>query len=291
MKTTDLIKKVRKIEIKTRGLSNQVFSGQYSSAFKGRGMSFSEVREYQFGDDIRAIDWNVTARLNHPYVKVFEEEREMTVMLLVDVSASGIFGTKNQIKQDLATEICATIAFSAIANNDKVGVIFFSDQIEKFIPPKKGKQHILMIIRELIGFEPVSKGTDVALALKYFTNVIKKRSIAFMLSDFQSNDFEKALNIANRKHDMVALHLYDKAEEMLPDLGIIPFHDPETGTTTWVNTNDKEWQKAFKRKGMERKEDLNKTFNKCGVDFAEIATSDNFVPELMKLFKKREGRR
>lgn len=291
MKTTDLIKRVRKIEIKTKGLSNQVFSGQYNSAFKGRGMSFSEVREYQFGDDIRAIDWNVTARLNHPYVKVFEEEREMTVMLLVDVSASGTFGTKNQLKQEMATEICATIAFSAIANNDKVGVIFFSDKIEKFIPPKKGKQHILMIIRELIGFEPESSGTDVSAALKYFTNVIKKRSIAFLISDFLSDDFEKSLNIANRKHDMVALQLFDQAEEELPALGVVPLYDPETKQTFWVNTSDAAWRKDFKVKLLERKDTLKKTFNKCGVDFTSISTQENFVPALMKLFKKRESKR
>lgn len=291
MKTTDLIKKVRKIEIKTRGLSNQVFSGQYSSAFKGRGMSFSEVREYQFGDDIRAIDWNVTARLNHPYVKVFEEEREMTVMLLVDVSASGIFGTQNQLKQEMATEICATIAFSAIANNDKVGVIFFSDKIEKFIPPKKGKQHILMIIRELISFEPQSKGTDVAEALKYFRNVIKKRSIAFLISDFLSDDFEQSLSIANKKHDMVALHLFDKAEDILPDVGIVPFFDPETNQTSWINTSDKSWRKEFKANRQVQQIQLQKTFNKCGVDFVDIATDEKFVPALMKLFKKRESKR
>lgn len=291
MNTTELIKKVRKIEIKTRGLSNQVFSGQYNSAFKGQGMSFSEVREYQFGDDIRAIDWNVTARLNRPYIKVFEEEREMTVMVMVDVSASGLFGTNIQLKQEMAVEICATLAFSAIANNDKVGVIFFSDQIEKFIPPKKGKQHILMIVRELINFNPVSKKTDVSGAIKFFTQVIKKRSTAFLISDFLSDEFEKPLNIANRKHDVIAIHLSDKAESTLPDLGLIPFFDPESETTSWINTSDKIWRKQYSEFQKIRKEKLTTVFRKCGVDAVEMNTDEDFVRPLLNLFKQRGSKR
>jgi len=239
METSELLKKVRKIEIKTRGLSNQLFSGEYHSAFKGRGMTFSEVREYQPGDDIRSIDWNVTARFNNTYVKVFEEEREMTVMLLVDVSASGEFGTQKQLKQDLITELCAVLAFSAIQNNDKIGVIFFSDKIEKFIPPKKGKSHILRIIRDLIEFEPAHKKTDIKLALKYLTNVIKKRSIAFLISDFMDSGFIDALKIANKKHDLVALRIYDKREQELPNVGLIKVKDAETGNIQWVDTSDK----------------------------------------------------
>src|SRR6201992_806469 len=223
--TKELLKKVRKIEIKTRGLSNHLFSGEYHSAFKGRGMAFSEVREYQVGDEIRTIDWNVTARFNHPYVKVFDEERELTFMLLMDVSGSANFGTQVQQKQGLATELCAVLAFSAIQNNDKVGVIFFSDKVEKFIPPKKGRSHILMIIRELIAFSPENKKTNVAEALRYFTGAIKKRSTAFVISDFMSGPFEDQLKIANKKHDIVALKLYDRHEEEFPNLGLVPMTD------------------------------------------------------------------
>ena len=286
--TSELLKKVRKIEIKTRGLSNQIFSGEYHSAFKGRGMAFSEVREYQHGDEIRTIDWNVTARFNHPYVKVFEEERELTVMLLVDVSGSKEFGTQQKSKQELATEICAVLAFSAIQNNDKVGVIFFSDQIEKFIPPKKGRSHILMIIRDLIDFKPESKGTDITAALKYFTNVIKKRSTAFIISDFIDQHFEDALKIANKKHDMVALHLYDKAEQDLPDLGLVPLLDAETNQVKWVNTSNKQMRIDYKANALKRKDELKNTFKKSGVDVAEIATDHNYVKPLMNLFKRRE---
>src|SRR3984885_8228801 len=250
--TKELLKKVRKIEIKTRGLSNHLFSGEYHSAFKGRGMAFSEVREYQVGDEIRTIDWNVTARFNHPYVKVFDEERELTVMLLMDVSASENFGTIIQQKQDLATEICAVLAFSAIQNNDKVGVIFFSDKIEKFIPPKKGRSHILMIIRELIDFKPESKGTDVALALKYFTSAIKKRCTAFILSDFMSPAFEDELKIANKKHDVIALRLYDKHEEEFPNLGLIPVRDEETDELHWINTGSQELRNTYKATALKR---------------------------------------
>ncbi|OCX53226.1 hypothetical protein BEL04_02655 [Mucilaginibacter sp. PPCGB 2223] len=289
--TKELLKKVRKIEIKTRGLSNHIFSGEYHSAFKGRGMAFSEVREYQLGDEIRTIDWNVTARFNHPYVKVFDEERELTVMLLMDVSGSGNFGTQQQQKQDLAAELCAVVAFSAIQNNDKVGVIFFSDKIEKFIPPKKGRSHILMIIRELIDFKPENKGTNVAEVLKYFTRVIKKRSTAFVISDFMSPAFSDELKIANKKHDIIALRLYDKHEEEFPDLGLIPVKDEETGLLQWVNTSDKEVRQAFKAEALKRNAILQDTFRRSGVDTADIGTHESYVKPLMTLFKKREGRR
>ncbi|MBI2281458.1 MAG: DUF58 domain-containing protein [Bacteroidetes bacterium] len=286
--TSELLKKVRKIEIKTRGLSNQIFSGEYHSAFKGRGMAFSEVREYQHGDEIRTIDWNVTARFNHPYVKIFEEEREMTVMLLVDVSGSKEFGTQEKSKQELSTEICAVLAFSAIQNNDKVGVIFFSDIVEKYIPPKKGKSHILMIIRDLIDFEPKSKGTDIGLALKFFTNVIKKRSTSFLISDFvDEKNFEDALKIANKKHDLIALHIYDRAEEDLPNLGLIPLIDAETNELKWINSSSKEVRIHYKAEALKRKDQLKNTFRRSGVDNAEIATEVNYIKPLMNLFKRR----
>jgi uncharacterized protein (DUF58 family) len=291
MDTKELLKKVRKIEIKSRGLSNQIFSGEYQSAFKGRGMAFSEVREYQVGDEIRTIDWNVTARFNHPYVKVFDEEREMTVMLLVDVSGSKNFGTQAQLKQELATELCAVISFSAIQNNDKVGVLFFSDQVEKFIPPKKGRSHILMIIRALIDFKPAHKGTNVAEGLRYFTSVIKKRCTAFLISDFMSGPFENELKIANRKHDLVALRLYDKHEEEFPNLGLIPVKDEETGQMEWVNTADKKVRLAFKAAALERNGRLEEQFRKSGVDFTKIGTHESYIKPLMTLFKKRETRR
>jgi len=289
--TKDLLKKVRKIEIKTRGLSNHLFSGEYHSAFKGRGMAFSEVREYQVGDEIRTIDWNVTARFNAPYVKVFEEERELTVMLLMDVSGSENFGTQNQQKQDLATELCAVLAFSAIQNNDKVGVIFFSDKIEKFIPPKKGRSHILMIIRELIAFQPENKGTNVAEALKYFTSVIKKKCTAFVISDFIAPEFESELKIANKKHDIIALKLYDKHEEEFPNLGLIPVKDEESGHIMWVNTGDKAVLDAFKWDAVKRNAALQDAFRRSGVDYTTIGTHESYVKPLMTLFKKREGRR
>jgi uncharacterized protein (DUF58 family) len=289
--TKELLKKVRKIEIKTRGLSNHLFSGEYHSAFKGRGMAFSEVREYQVGDEIRTIDWNVTARFNHPYVKVFDEERELTVMLLMDVSGSENFGTITQQKQDLATELCAVLAFSAIQNNDKVGVIFFSDKIEKFIPPKKGRSHILMIIRELIDFKPENKGTSVAGALKYFTSAIKKKCTAFVISDFMSPEFETELKIANKKHDIIALRLFDKHEEEFPDLGLIPVKDEETGEIIWVNTGDKNVRNAFKADALKRNARLKEVFSKSGVDTADIGTHESYVKPLMTLFRKRERRR
>jgi len=289
--TKELLKKVRKIEIKTRGLSNHLFSGEYHSAFKGRGMAFSEVREYQVGDEIRTIDWNVTARFNHPYVKSFEEERELTVMLLIDVSGSENFGTVVQQKQDLATELCAVLAFSAIQNNDKVGVIFFSDKIEKFIPPKKGRSHILMIIRELIDFTPENKGTNVAEALRYFTSAIKKRSTAFIISDFISGPFEDQLKIANKKHDIIALKLYDRHEEEFPDLGLVPMVDEETGELQWVNTSNKDVRNAYKVAALKRNAELANVFKKSGVDFTGIGTHESYVKPLMTLFKKRESRR
>ena len=291
MGTKELLKKVRKIEIKTRGLSNHLFSGEYHSAFKGRGMAFSEVREYQVGDDIRTIDWNVTARFNHPYVKVFEEERELTVMLLMDVSGSGNFGTVNQQKQDLATELCAVLAFSAIQNNDKVGILFFSDKVEKFIPPKKGRSHILMIIRELIDFKPEHTGTNVAEALRYFTSAIKKKSTAFIISDFISPAFENELKIANKKHDVIALRLYDRHEEAFPNLGLIQVKDEETGETLWVNTGDEHVRQSFKVDALRRNAYVKEVFRKSGVDATDIGTHESYVKPLMSLFKKREGKR
>ena len=290
LETSALLKKVRKIEIKTRGLSNHIFSGEYHSAFKGRGMTFSEVREYQAGDDIRSIDWNVTARFNNPYVKVFEEEREMTVMLLVDVSASGEFGTTQQIKQELITELCAVLSFSAIQNNDKIGVIFFTDKIEKFIPPKKGKAHILRIIRDLIEFRPEHRKTDIQQALKYLTNAIKKRSIAFVISDFMAPNFADALKIANKKHDLVALRIYDKREQELPDVGFVKMIDTETGRIKWVDTADKNVRMHFAATAKKREMYLKDLFNKSGVDSANISTSGSYIQPLMNLFKKREAK-
>ncbi len=288
METAELLKKVRKIEIKTRGLSSQVFSGSYHSAFKGKGMTFSEVREYQPGDDVRSIEWNVTARYNHPFVKVFEEERELTVMLLVDMSESRAFGTRTQLKQDLITELCAVLSFSAIQNNDKIGVIFFTDKIEKFIPPKKGKSHILRIIRELIEFQPEHKGTDIAVALKYLTNIIKQRCIAFVISDFDDSNFDDALKIANKKHDLVALKIFDEREHVLPDVGMVRLSDAETGEVRWVNTSDEQVRKLYALNAKHRDEKLNTLFMKSGVDFTEIATHQPYIKPLVNLFKKRE---
>jgi uncharacterized protein (DUF58 family) len=290
METAELLKKVRKIELKSRGLSNQVFSGEYHSAFKGRGMTFSEVREYQPGDDIRTIDWNVTARFNHPYVKVFEEERELNVMLLVDVSASTTFGTQKQLKRDVITELCAVLAFSAIQNNDKTGVIFFSDKIEKFIPPKKGKSHILRIIRELIAFTPQHTNTNISLALQYLNNIIKKKSTAFLLSDFIGSDFDNALRIANKKHDLVAIKVYDKHENVLPDLGLIQIKDAETGLSQWVDTSDIAVRRQYAKKATVNNQRMKELFIRSGVDCVEIATSESYYKPLMTLFKKRESR-
>jgi len=287
MEATELLKKVRKIEIKTRGLSQELFSGEYHTAFKGRGMSFSEVREYQAGDEIRAIDWNVTARFNHPYVKVFEEERELTVMLLVDVSGSENFGTRKQFKDDMITELCAVLAFSAIQNNDKIGVIFFSDIIEKFIPPKKGKSHILHIIRELIQFEPKSTKTNITHALRYFTSVIKKKSIAFLISDFMDAGFYDAMKIAAKKHDLVALRIYDKREKDLPDMGLVKFKDAETGKIIWLDTSSKHVRNHYYAAAREREQMIKDVFLRSGVDNASISTDESYIGPLTNLFKSR----
>lgn len=288
METSELLKKVRQIEIKTRGLSRNIFAGQYHSAFKGRGMAFSEVREYQFGDDIRDIDWNVTARYIRPYVKVFEEERELTVMLLIDVSGSKDFGTVSRMKKEVITEIAATLAFSAIQNNDKIGVIFFSDQIEKFIPPQKGKRHILYIIRELIDFQPDHKQTDLGQALKYLTNAIKKRCTAFLISDFiDKGNYQDALTIANRKHDVVAIQVYDHRETELPNVGLMKIKDAETGKERWIDTSSKQVRALYKTWWEERQSDMNKVFNKCRVDAVSIRTEDDYVKALIALFDKR----
>ena len=287
METSELLKKVRKIEIKTRGLSRHIFSGEYHSAFKGRGMAFSEVREYMPGDEIRTIDWNVTARFNHPYVKVFEEERELTVMLLVDVSASNEFGTKVRFKNEIITELCAVLAFSAIQNNDKVGVIFFSDKIEKFIPPKKGRSHILRIVRELIDFKAEQKGTDIEEALRYFNNAIKKRCTAFLISDFMDSEFERALKIANKKHDVIALKIYDKREKEIPSIGLIRFMDEESGEMRWIDTSNESVRNNFRINSIRQEEKLKDIFAKSGVDFTNIAVDESYVKPLMLLFKKR----
>lgn len=282
-----IIKKVRKIEIKARGLSQQMFSGEYHSAFKGRGMAFSEVREYQYGDDVRNIDWNVTARLAHPYVKIFEEERELTVMLLVDVSGSGRFGTQSQFKEELAAEVAATLAFSAIANNDKVGVILFSDRIEKFIPPKKGRQHILRIIRELIMFRPESNGTDIAQALAYFNNIIKRRCTAFLLSDFFDRGYDDALKIAAGKHDLVALRLVDRREEHLENLGLVKFYDPESTETLWVDTGSAAVRRVVDARARQQAEQTERSMRRYGIDMATLYTGEDFVKPLRTLLSRR----
>ena len=288
METSEILKKVRKIEIKTRGLSSQVFAGQYHSAFKGRGMAFSEVREYQYGDDIRDIDWNVTARFHRPYVKVFEEERELTVMLLVDVSGSLDFGTQVQMKRDMVTEIAATIAFSAIENNDKIGVVFFSDKVEKYIPPKKGRKHILYIIREMLDFKADSKRTDLRQAIEFLSSVQKRRSTAFILSDFYvRNDFLQSLQIANRKHDVVAIQVYDPRARELPDVGLMKLVDAETGHEQYVDTSSKRLRQAYTHYWTTRQKELEETFSKSNVDSVSIATNDDFVKSLLGLFKKR----
>lgn len=288
METTELIKRVRRIEIKTRGLSNNIFAGEYHSAFKGRGMAFSEVREYQYGDDIRDIDWNVTARFHKPYVKVFEEERELTVMLLVDVSGSLDFGTVKQMKKDMVTEIAATLAFSAMQNNDKIGVIFFSDKIEKFIPPKKGRKHILYIIRELIDFQPDSRLTDIGMGLQYLTNVMKRRCTAFILSDFiDRKDFKNAMTIANQKHDVVAVQVYDRRLEELPAVGLMRMKDAETGVEQWIDTSSKAVRKAHHDWWIAQKTALADVFQKSNVDSVSIRTDQDYVKSLMSLFAQR----
>jgi uncharacterized protein (DUF58 family) len=288
METSEIIKKVRKIEIKTRGLSSNIFAGQYHSAFKGRGMAFSEVREYQFGDDVRDIDWNVTARFHRPYVKVFEEERELTVMLLIDVSGSLDFGTQKQMKRDMVTEIAATIAFSAIQNNDKIGVVFFSDRIEKYIPPKKGRKHILYIIREMLDFHPDSKRTDVKQAVEFLSSVQKRRTTAFILSDFYVRDeFQQSLQICNRKHDVVAIQVYDQRARELPDVGLMKVVDAETGHEQYVDTGSKALRQAYHKYWVSRQSQLEETFNKSNVDHVSVATNEDFVKALMMLFKQR----
>ena len=288
METSEILKKVRKIEIKARGLSSNIFAGQYHSAFKGRGMAFSEVREYQFGDDVRDIDWNVTARFHRPYVKVFEEERELTVMLLIDVSGSLDFGTQKQMKRDMVTEIAATIAFSAIQNNDKIGVVFFSDKIEKYIPPKKGRKHILYIIREMLDFHPESKRTDVKQAVEFLSSVQKRRTTAFILSDFYvRNDFQQSLQIANRKHDVVAIQVYDQRARELPDVGLMKVVDAETGYEQYVDTSSKRLRDSYRKYWQGRQSQLLETFNKSNVDNVSIATNDDFVKALLMLFKQR----
>ena len=287
METKDLLKKVRKIEIKTRGLSRQIFAGEYHSAFKGRGMTFSEVREYQYGDDIRNIDWNVTARFNHPYIKVFEEERELTVMLLIDVSGSGDFGTRVQMKRALITEIAALLSFSAIENNDKIGVILFSDRIEKFIPPKKGRKHILRIIRELLECKPQSRGTDISESLRFLTNAIKKRCTAFLISDFRDKGYARSLQIANNKHDVAALHVYDRRETTLPSVGLLRVLDAETGLERWIDTSKNRIRENYAIKWESHLEIMKEIFSRAGVDSVSFETGEDYVKPLIRLFKQR----
>lgn len=287
MEVNELLKKVRKIELKTKNLTQHIFSGEYHSAFKGRGMSFSEVRNYQFGDDVRNIDWNVTARYNDPFIKVFEEERELTVMILIDVSPSSYFGTATQLKNETIIELCAILAFSAITNNDKVGVILFSDQIEGFIPPKKGRKHILRIIREMLNIEPQGQGTDVGEALRYFNNVCKKRSIAFVLSDFIANDFRDALRIAAKKHDVTGIQVYDPREEVLPPVGLIRAFDPETGQESWIDTSNKKTRENYEQWFRDHREKARNLFLKTGSDLLHIRTDEPYVNALLKFFKRR----
>lgn len=288
METSEILKKVRKIEIKTRGLSQNIFAGQYHSAFKGRGMAFAEVREYQFGDDVRDIDWNVTARFRKPYVKVFEEERELTVMLLVDVSGSLDFGTRSRMKSEMATEIAATIAYSAIQNNDKIGVVFFSDRIEKYIPPKKGRKHILYIIREMLDFKPESRKTDIGGAMELFTRVMKRRTTAFVLSDFYDrHDFFKQMQIANNKHDVMAIQVYDKWAKALPDVGLVKVVDAESGHEMYVDTSSKKVRAAHARYWIERQQMLKDTLSRANVDWVSVATDDDYVKAMMHLFASR----
>lgn len=288
METSEILKKVRKIEIKTRGLSQNIFAGQYHSAFKGRGMAFAEVREYQFGDDVRDIDWNVTARFRKPYVKVFEEERELTVMLLVDVSGSLDFGTRSCMKSELATEIAATIAYSAIQNNDKIGVVFFSDRIEKYIPPKKGRKHILYIIREMLDFKPESRKTDIGGAMEFFTRVMKRRTTAFVLSDFYDrHDFFKQMQIANNKHDVMAIQVYDKWAKALPDVGLVKVVDAESGHEMYVDTSSKKVRAAHACYWTERQQMLKDTLSRANVDWVSVATDDDYVKAMMHLFASR----
>ena len=288
MEANELLKKVRKIDIKTRGLSQNIFAGEYHTAFKGRGMTFAEVREYQYGDDVRDIDWNVTARHNRPYVKVYEEERELTVMLLVDVSSSRLFGAVGEEKREMIAEIAATIAYSAITNNDKIGVVFFSDRIEKFIPPKKGKKHILLIIRELLDFTPENKGTDIGLALRYMTDALKKRTTTFLISDFiDTHDYSQQLQIANNKHDIIAIQVYDKRDTSMPNVGLVRVQDLETGATQWLDTSSKSTRQAYGKWWYQRQQTMMEILRKCRIDLASIATDEDFARALMALFKNR----
>ncbi len=287
METTELLKRVRKIEIKTRGLSRQIFAGEYHSAYKGRGMAFSEVREYQYGDDIRSIDWNVTARFNHPYIKIFEEERELTVMLLIDASGSREFGSRSMLKKNMITEIAAVLAFSAIHNNDKIGVIFFTNKVEKYISPQKGRKHILHVIRELINFQPENKYTDLSEPLRYLTNVIKKRCTAFILSDFIAPDFEKPLRIAGSKHDVAALEIYDKRETGIPDVGMLKLIDAESGYEKIIDTSNKRIRDMYADRWEKRHQKALEVFSKCGVDTTMISTDEDYVKPLIRLFKLR----
>jgi uncharacterized protein (DUF58 family) len=288
--TTELLRKVRKIEIRTKGLVHQIFSGEYHSVFKGRGMAFSEVREYQFGDDIRTIDWNVSARFNHPFVKIFEEERELTVMLLVDVSGSGEFGTVTQLKKETAAELCAVLAFSAITNNDKVGVIFFSDIVERFIPPKKGRTHILRIVRELLDFQPQHRRTNIAEGLRYLTSAIKKRSTAFLISDFLDRGYDDALKIAAKKHDVIAVRLYDPREAELVPAGLVRAVDAETGEAAWVDSSDRRLLDHYARWWREQSEQRQRLFRRSGVDSIDIRIDQSYVNPLVAFFRVREKR-
>lgn len=288
MEANELLKKVRKIEIKTRGLSQNIFAGEYHTAFKGRGMTFAEVREYQYGDDVRDIDWNVTARHNHPYVKVYEEERELTVMLLVDASHSGSFGAVGDEKREIMAEIAATIAFSAIQNNDKIGVIFFTDKIEKFIPPKKGRKHILFIISQLLDFKPENNGTDIAFALQYFTDALKKRCTTFLISDFIDNhSYEKALTIASSKHDVIGIQVYDKRDSNMPDVGLMKMQDLESGFEKWVNTSSSKVRQAYGKWWYNRQQNMVDSMRHAGVAYVSVATDEDYVKALMALFKNR----
>lgn len=288
METTDLLKKVRRIEIKARGLTRHIFAGEYHSAFKGRGIAFSEVREYQYGDDIRSIDWNVTARFNHPYIKIFEEERELTVMLLIDVSGSGKFGTTGGFKRDVMTEIAAVLSFSAIFNNDKTGVVFFSDKVEKFIPPLKGRKHILRIIREMLDFRSESRKTNLNEPLRFLTNVIKKRCTAFIISDFIAPGFEESLKIASNKHDIVAVRVADPVEKDFPDIGLIKVVDSENGLEKWIDTSSAKVRKAYALWWNEHFNSISNVFKRCGVDNISLDTGEDYVKPLIKLFDSRK---
>ena len=287
MEETDLLKKVRRIEIKARGLTRHIFAGEYHSAFKGRGIAFSEVREYQYGDDIRSIDWNVTARFNHPYIKIFEEERELTVMLLIDVSGSGNFGTAVSFKRDVMTEVAAVLSFSAIFNNDKIGVIFFTDKVEKFIPPQKGRKHILRIIRELLDFRPKSNRTNLDESLRYLTNAIKKKCTAFIISDFIAPDFEESLRIASNKHDIAAIKVFDQVETSLPDLGLVKVLDSETGYEKRIDTSTRRSRETYQKWWKDHLSQISNVFKRCGVDTAFISTHEDYVKPLIKLFESR----